>query len=117
MRRPLVADVVLRGMLFAAVLILCFVPFLIDLQSLAGRSQASGFVRRFGLSDQDADAARRVLTSPSRTSATINGLSWVFFILGSLLPPLPSRSFTSGYSRSRGAAEEPCPQARTGSWQ
>jgi hypothetical protein len=48
-RRLLAADVVNRGMLFAAVLLLCFVPFLIDLQSLAGRRQASGFVRRFGL--------------------------------------------------------------------
>jgi membrane protein len=83
-RRLLAADVVNRGMLFAAVLLLCFVPFLIDLQSLAGRRQASGFVRRFGLSEQAASAVRQALTSPSGASATISGLSWVFFILGSL---------------------------------
>jgi membrane protein len=83
-RRLLAADVVNRGMLFAAVLLLCFVPFLIVLQSLAGRSEASGFVRRFGLSDQAADAVRHALTSPSGASDTISGLSWVFLILGSL---------------------------------
>jgi membrane protein len=78
------ADVLHRGMLFAAILLLCFVPFLIVLQSLAGRSGASGFMRRFGLSDQAANAVRQALTSPSGTSGTISGLSWVFFILGSL---------------------------------
>jgi len=73
-----------RGMLFAAILLLCFVPFLIVLQSLAGRSAASGFMRRFGLSDQAADAVRQALTSPSGASATISGLSWVFLIVGGI---------------------------------
>ena len=81
-RRLQAADVASRGMLFAAILLLCFVPFLIVLQSLAGRSAASGFMRRFGLSDQAANAVRQALTSPSGASATISGLSWVFLILG-----------------------------------
>jgi membrane protein len=78
------ADVVNRGMLFAAVLLLCFVPFLLVLQSLAGRTQASGFIRRFGLTGQAAHAVRQALTSPTGTSAAINGVSWVFFILGGI---------------------------------
>jgi membrane protein len=71
-------------MLFAAVLLLCLVPFLIVLQSLAGRSGATGLVRRFGLSEEAANAVRQALTSPSGTSGTISGLSWVFFILGGI---------------------------------
>jgi membrane protein len=71
-------------MLFAAVLLLCLVPFLIVLQSLAGRSGATGLVRRFGLSEEAANAVRQALTSPSGASGTISGLSWVFFILGGI---------------------------------
>ena len=78
------ADVLNRGMLFAAILLLCFVPFVIVLQSLVGRSAASGFMRRFGLSEHAAHAVRQALTSPSGISGTISGLSWVFFILGGL---------------------------------
>lgn len=84
LRRLQAADLVTRGMLFAAVLLLCFVPFLIVLQSLAGRNEASGFVRRFGLTHQAANAVRHALTSPSATSGTIRGVSWVFFILGGI---------------------------------
>jgi membrane protein len=83
-RRLRTADLLNRGMLFAAILFLCFVPFVIVLQSLAGRSGASGFMRRFGLSEQAASAVRQALTSPSGASGTISGLSWVFFILGGI---------------------------------
>jgi membrane protein len=84
LRRLQRADVINRGMLFAAVLLLCLVPFLIILQSLAGRSGATGLVRRFGLSEEAANAVRQALTSPSGASSTISGLSWVFFILGGI---------------------------------
>jgi membrane protein len=83
-RRLQAADVINRGLLFSAVLLLCFVPFLIVLQALAGRAQASGFIRRFGLSGQAAHALRQALTSPSQTSSAIDGLSWVFFIVGGI---------------------------------
>lgn len=83
-RRLQAADVINRGLLFAAVLLLCFVPFLIVLQALAGRTQASGFIRRFGLTGQAAHAVRQALTSPSQTSSAIDGLSWVFFIVGGI---------------------------------
>jgi membrane protein len=78
------ADVINRGLLFAGVLLLCFFPFLLVLQSLAGREHASAIVRRFGLTSQAAHAIRQVLTSPSATSTTVTGLSWVFLILGGL---------------------------------
>jgi membrane protein len=83
-RRLQAADVINRGLLFSAVLLLCFVPFLIVLQALAGRTQASGFIRRFGLTAPAAHAVRQALTSPSQTSAAIDGLSWVFFIVGGI---------------------------------
>jgi membrane protein len=83
-RRLQAADVINRGLLFSAVLLLCFVPFLIVLQALAGRGQASGFIRRFGLTPPAAHALRQALTSPSQTSAAIDGLSWVFFIVGGI---------------------------------
>jgi membrane protein len=83
-RRLQGAEVVNRGMLFAAVLLLCFVPFLLVLQSLIGQDQAAGLIKRFGLTNQAASAVRHALTSPSATSAAINGLSWVFFVVGGI---------------------------------
>jgi hypothetical protein len=52
--RLMAMDVVNRGMLFAAVLLLCFFPFLIVINALAGRSATSGFARRLGLNQQAA---------------------------------------------------------------
>jgi hypothetical protein len=66
-RRLHAGDVINRGLLFAAVLLLCFVPFLLVIESLAGRTDASGFVRRFGLTGEAARAVRQALTSPSAT--------------------------------------------------
>jgi len=83
-RRLQTADVINRGLLFAAVLLLCFLPFLLILQSLAGRTRASGIIMRFGLTNEAAHAVRQVLTSPSTTSSAIDGLSWVFFIVGGI---------------------------------
>jgi membrane protein len=83
-RRLQAADLINRGMLFAAVLLLCFVPFLLVLQSLSGRNQAAGFIMRFGLTSEAAHAVRQALTSPSTTSAAIDGLSWVFLIVGGI---------------------------------
>lgn len=71
-------------MLFAAVLLLCFVPFLLVLQSLAGRGYAAGFIRRFGLTGRAAYAVRQAFTSPTATSAAVNDLSWVFLIVGGI---------------------------------
>ncbi len=83
-RRLQSADVINRGMLFAAVLLLCFVPFLLVPQSFEGRTQVSGFIRRFGPTGQAAHAVRQAFTSPSATSAAVDGLRWVFLILGGI---------------------------------
>jgi membrane protein len=83
-RRLQAGDVINRGLLFAAVLLLCFVPFLLVLQSLVGREDASSLIRRFGLTGEAAHAVREALTSPSATSTAVSGLSWVFFVLGGI---------------------------------
>jgi membrane protein len=47
-------DFINRAMLFAAVLLLCFFPFLIVLNALAGRSAVTTLSRRLGLNHQAA---------------------------------------------------------------
>jgi membrane protein len=77
-------DFINRGTLFAAVLLLCFVPFMISLQALEGRSITTTVIRRFGLDEQAAADVGRVFTSPANASHAITGLSWVFFVLGGI---------------------------------
>jgi len=77
-------DYVNRAMLFAATLLLGFVPFLIVLQALAGRSAATGAIRRFGLDRSAADALKQVFTSPSSTSSSVQGLGYLFFVLSGI---------------------------------
>lgn len=74
-------DIINRGMLFAGVLLVCFIPFMIVAQSVAGRDAASNLVRRFGLTGEAANAVGQVIASPSATSSAVSGLSWVFFLL------------------------------------
>jgi membrane protein len=83
-RRLNAVDFINRGMLFAAVLLLCFVPFMIVVQSLAGRSAATDMTRRFGLDHEAASAVSQVFASPSATSSAITGLSYVFFVLSGI---------------------------------
>jgi membrane protein len=80
-RRLRAADVANQGLLVAAVLLVCFVPFLLVLQSVSGREDASGFIMRFGLTDDAAHAVRRAFTSPAPPSTAVSGLTWVFFVL------------------------------------
>jgi membrane protein len=80
-RRLQAAGVINQGLLVAAVLLLCFVPFLLVLQSVSGREDASAFIRRFGLSGEAAHAVRQAFTSPAAPSTAVSGLTWVFFIL------------------------------------
>jgi len=83
-RRLKAADVINRGMLFAAVLLLCFVPFLLGLQTLIGRNNASAFIKRYGLTGEAAHAVRAALTAPASASTAISWVSWVFFIFGGI---------------------------------
>ena len=77
-------DFINRGMLLAAILLLSFVPFVVIVQALAGRSSATSLVRRFGLSPAAATAVSRALTSPSATSGALDGVSFVFMVLGGI---------------------------------
>jgi membrane protein len=80
-RRIQAGDVINQGLLLAAVLLLCFLPFVLVLQSVNGRNAASGFIRRFGLTGEAAHAVRQALTSPTTPSTAVSGLSWAFFII------------------------------------
>jgi membrane protein len=80
-RRLQAGDLINQGLLLAAVLLLCFLPFLLVLGSVYGRNDASGFIQRFGLTGEAAQAVRQALTSPTEPSTAVNGLSWVFFIV------------------------------------
>lgn len=75
-------DFINRGMLFAATLFLCFFPFLIVANALAGRSAASGLARHLGLNQQAAADVAGLFTSSAATSSAVTGTAWVFFILG-----------------------------------
>ena len=77
-------DFINRGMLFAATLLLCFFPFLIVANALAGRSTASGLARHLGLNKQAAADVGHLFTSSAATSSAITGTAWVFFILGGI---------------------------------
>ena len=81
-RRLDAMDFINRGMLFAATLLLCFFPFLIIANALAGQSVTSGLARHLGLDKQAAADVGRLFTSSAATSSTITGTAWVFFILG-----------------------------------
>jgi membrane protein len=77
-------DFLNRGMLFAATLLLCFFPFLIVANALAGQSTINGLVRRLGLNKEAASDVSRLFTSSSSTSNAITGTSWVFVVLGGI---------------------------------
>jgi membrane protein len=83
-RRLGAVDVVNRAMLFSAVLLLCFFPFLIVASALAGRSAASGLSRHLGLNHQAASYVGALFASSSATSNAVTGAGYVFFILGGI---------------------------------
>jgi membrane protein len=83
-RRLNAMDFINRAMLFGAILLLCFVPFILIVQALAGQSATARLIKRFGLTGQAADATSTVFTSPSATSAGITGLSYVVFVLSGI---------------------------------
>ena len=83
-RRLDAMDFINRGMLFAATLLLCFFPFLIIANALAGRSAASSLARHLGLNQQAAADVGALFTSSAATSSAVTGTAWVFFILGGI---------------------------------
>ena len=85
-------------MLFAATLLLCFFPFLIIANALAGRSAATGLARHLGLNKQAAADVGQLFTSSTATSNAVTGTAWLFFILGGSRRPPPYNGCTSGPS-------------------
>jgi membrane protein len=77
-------DFINRGMLFAAVLLRCFFPFLIVANALAGRSAVTSLSRHLGLNKEAAADLGGLFTSASATSSAITGTAWLFFILGGI---------------------------------
>jgi membrane protein len=77
-------DVINRGMMFAAVLLLCLFPFMIVLDALSGRSAVTQFSRRLGLNQQAATDVGHLFGPASSTTAAVTGASYVFFILAGI---------------------------------
>lgn len=77
-------DFINRGMLLAAVLLLCFFPFFLTYSALAGRSAVQALVRHLGLNQQAAGIMTSVFAPASTTSKAITGTAWVFFVLGGI---------------------------------
>jgi membrane protein len=84
-RRLTGLDFINQGMLFAATLLLCAIPFLTVVAALAGKSSASTIGRRMGLDPQASAVFGHLFASPSATQAAVVGTtSMVFFVLGGI---------------------------------
>ncbi len=66
-------DFINKGMLFAAILLLCFFPFIIVANALAGQSAVTGLVRHLGLNQQAARDVSGLFASSSATSNAVTG--------------------------------------------
>ena len=77
-------DFINKGMLFAAVLLLCFFPFIIVANALAGQSAVTGLVRHLGLNQEAARDVSGLFASSSATSNAVTGTAYLFFILGGI---------------------------------
>ena len=94
-------DFMNRGMLFAAVLFLCFFPFLIIVDALAGRSATTRLLRRLGLDQAAAAEVSHLFTSSSATSNAITGSAGFSSYWAVLLRPRRFKGSMSGPSISK----------------
>jgi hypothetical protein len=94
-------DFITQAMIFAAVLLLCFFPFVIVLDALLGRDTTTVFTRFLGLNHQAATDMHHLFTSDQATSSAVTGTSYVFFIVGGYARLRHSRVCTNGRSTSR----------------
>jgi membrane protein len=83
-KRLIAMDVINRGMLFAAILFLCFFPFVIVLTALSGRSAVDTFVRHLGLDHEASMAVSKLFAPASSTSSSVTGGGYVLFVLGGI---------------------------------
>lgn len=77
-------DFINRAMLFAAVLLLCFFPFIIVLAALEGRSVVTALSQRLGLNHQASVDVSHLFASSTSTSNAVTGTAYLFFILGGI---------------------------------
>jgi membrane protein len=78
-------DFINLGILFAATLLLCFIPFLIVGNALAGRSTAHTLARHTGVNEQAAnDFSHLFAPSAATYHAVVGTASMVFFVLGGI---------------------------------
>jgi membrane protein len=73
-----------RGIQFAGVLMLCFFPFLIVVNALAGRSAMPGFIRRLGLSQEAAGHVADLFASSASTAGAVGGVGSLFFVVSGI---------------------------------
>ena len=74
-----------RGILFAATLLLCYVPFLIVVSALGRWSAAETLTRYTGLNGQAASDVGQLFAPPEATaSAVVGTASMVFFVLNGI---------------------------------
>ena len=84
-RRLDAMDVINRGMVFAATLLLCLFPFLIVVNALAGRPAAQSLTRYTGVNSQAAADIGHLFASPAATTSAVTGTaSMVFFVFGGI---------------------------------
>jgi membrane protein len=78
-------DFINLGMLFAATMLLCFIPFLIVGDALAGRSTVHTLARHAGLNEEAAaDFGHLIAPSATTYNAVVGTASIVFFVLGGI---------------------------------
>ena len=83
-RRLDAMDVINRGMVFAATLLLCLFPFLIVVNALA-RPAAQSLTRYTGVNSQAAADIGHLFASPAATTSAVAGTaSMVFFVFGGI---------------------------------
>ena len=76
-------DVINRGMLFAAILFLCFFPFVI-VPRLCRTLGRHTFVRQLGLNHEAATDVSKLFAPASSTSSAVTGGAYVLFVLGGI---------------------------------
>lgn len=75
-------DFITQAMIFAAIFLLCFFPFLIVVDAFLGRDNTTVLTRYVGLNPQAATDVHHLFTSEKATTSAVTGTSYVFFILG-----------------------------------
>ena len=83
-QRLVALDLINRGLLFAASLLLLTFPFLIILDALGSRSAVTGFSRRLGLNHQAAVDVSNLFAPTSSTTGAVTGAGYVIFILSGI---------------------------------